>query len=399
MNDTKISRNDLCHCGSGKNYKKCCLVSDEAGEQPEPLPWQPSRKPPAIAKPSEATISRLLSDNPILPICTKGFTRPVDAENPPPVDSVKLLPVEVSLHYTYREAYGVAEVTYCFPGGHVFLLEHGVPILNDDLKPGMKVQLKGGRPALVTKVILHYEPPDPPKEVKDGLKATRVMGTVKHRGFIVMDVSWSGYTATSTPDHRYFSVTRQTYVPAEVLRTGESLRTPEGTTVPVISVSPPRHGLVDLYNIEVEHYHNFFVGPDGAGVLVHNGFNCIDTPVDLTEADEELLAENPNLSARTPRQLDLVAPDDHHLFPQAEKPWFQQRGFDIDQYTVTPEGWEHEMLHDTFDWNNEIMSRLKQAESELPNGQLLSPSQIEEIGMEMRSEFGLDHLPVHPYGR
>ena len=26
----KIGRNDLCPCGSGKKYKKCCLASDEA---------------------------------------------------------------------------------------------------------------------------------------------------------------------------------------------------------------------------------------------------------------------------------------------------------------------------------------------------------------------------------
>ena len=27
----KIGRNDLCSCGSGKKYKKCCEVSDRAG--------------------------------------------------------------------------------------------------------------------------------------------------------------------------------------------------------------------------------------------------------------------------------------------------------------------------------------------------------------------------------
>ncbi|MCC5890622.1 MAG: SEC-C domain-containing protein [Alkalibacterium sp.] len=25
----KLGRNDPCHCGSGKKYKKCCLVKDE----------------------------------------------------------------------------------------------------------------------------------------------------------------------------------------------------------------------------------------------------------------------------------------------------------------------------------------------------------------------------------
>lgn len=25
----KLNRNDVCHCGSGKKYKKCCLPNDE----------------------------------------------------------------------------------------------------------------------------------------------------------------------------------------------------------------------------------------------------------------------------------------------------------------------------------------------------------------------------------
>ncbi|MCA9008651.1 MAG: SEC-C domain-containing protein, partial [Planctomycetaceae bacterium] len=29
----KTGRNDPCHCGSGKKYKKCCLASDLAAEQ------------------------------------------------------------------------------------------------------------------------------------------------------------------------------------------------------------------------------------------------------------------------------------------------------------------------------------------------------------------------------
>ena len=31
----KVGRNDPCHCGSGKKYKKCCLPKDEAAEQEE----------------------------------------------------------------------------------------------------------------------------------------------------------------------------------------------------------------------------------------------------------------------------------------------------------------------------------------------------------------------------
>ena len=43
----KIGRNDPCHCGSGKKYKKCCLAKDDASKSAavsqsspsSPLPW------------------------------------------------------------------------------------------------------------------------------------------------------------------------------------------------------------------------------------------------------------------------------------------------------------------------------------------------------------------------
>jgi len=30
---THLGRNEPCHCGSGKKYKHCCLVKDEAAER------------------------------------------------------------------------------------------------------------------------------------------------------------------------------------------------------------------------------------------------------------------------------------------------------------------------------------------------------------------------------
>ena len=34
----KVGRNDLCPCGSGQKYKKCCLGRDEAGPTPTSAP-------------------------------------------------------------------------------------------------------------------------------------------------------------------------------------------------------------------------------------------------------------------------------------------------------------------------------------------------------------------------
>ena len=47
--------------------------------------------------------------------------------------------------------------------------------------------------------------------------------------------------------------------------------TDNGGTARLDSISPPRNGLVKLYNIEVEELHNYFVGRPGGAVLVHNG--------------------------------------------------------------------------------------------------------------------------------
>jgi hypothetical protein len=33
MSNPLPGRNDLCHCGSGKKYKHCCLAKDEAAER------------------------------------------------------------------------------------------------------------------------------------------------------------------------------------------------------------------------------------------------------------------------------------------------------------------------------------------------------------------------------
>ena len=44
----KIGRNDLCPCGSGKKYKKCCLASDEAAARaarPAPPAAVAARRP------------------------------------------------------------------------------------------------------------------------------------------------------------------------------------------------------------------------------------------------------------------------------------------------------------------------------------------------------------------
>jgi hypothetical protein len=184
--------------------------------------------------------------------------------------------VEVGLDYEYPGPFGTAEVRYILPAGRVFKLANGRPILNDDLKPGMRVLLAEGEVATITGVRHHYEPPDPPVLMATGLCLSRVIGTIKHRGFVLTDVSWWGYTASSSPDHLYYSVSRQEWVPTQELQVGELLRTDDNLVAAVQAVSKPRFGMIDLYNLEVEHFHNYYVGKRrGGSVLVHNGTDYI----------------------------------------------------------------------------------------------------------------------------
>lgn len=141
------------------------------------------------------------------------------------------------------------------------------------LQAGMQFRMEDGGVGTVTAV----EPPMvwlAPSRLRDGHGNyhRRVLGTIKHKGFAVLDVTFGGQTITGTPDHRWYSVSRKAWVPAQALRRGELLLTTQGITVPVESVSEVRHGLIELYNVEVEELHTFFVGRSGQGsALVHNG--------------------------------------------------------------------------------------------------------------------------------
>jgi tetratricopeptide (TPR) repeat protein len=47
---TKTGRNDPCHCGSGKKYKRCCLDKDEAAERATRAVVEAAKPPPQVAR-------------------------------------------------------------------------------------------------------------------------------------------------------------------------------------------------------------------------------------------------------------------------------------------------------------------------------------------------------------
>jgi hypothetical protein len=166
--------------------------------------------------------------------------------------------------------------TSAFAG--LYILQSGQVILNDNLQAGMSVRLTDGMIAAITHVDRYYEPPTPHDPAQESPVFIPHRWTIKHVGHSVIDVSWPGYTATSSPDHLYYSVNLRSYVPANELEVGELLRTDDGMVTRTQAVSPRRLGAFELFNIEVEHYHNFFVGKPS--VLVHNGNEYIRTPAE-----------------------------------------------------------------------------------------------------------------------
>ena len=272
-----VGRNDPCPCGSGQKFKKCCLAQGSGGKAfvpPRVAVFRPAPNNPAFA--AQAAPPQhfgspppigVLEDEPLLP-------DPSTAE---------VLPTEVALKYTYPEPFGVAEVTHILPAGRIYQLADGREIVNDDLEPGMQMVLRDGVIGTISEVVRYYEPPDPPLQVKPGCYFARVTGTIKHRGVETINVSWPESTVTCTPGHKFYSVTRGGYVTAAELQLGEILLGDDGQELPVTSVGERKLGLIDLYNFEVEHFHNYHVGEDPS-VLVHNGATgeggYINTPAD-----------------------------------------------------------------------------------------------------------------------
>jgi hypothetical protein len=204
----------------------------------------------------------------------------------------------VSIGYTFPEPFGHAEVGYSFEVGLLVPLESGYVVPVERLQPGMRFVLDNGAIGTVTEVGQPkvWEPP-PPEPDADGNYVRRVLGRIKHTGFMVLDLSFAGQTITTTPGHLFYSLDRRGWVGAETLHVGESLLNDKGERLRLDGRSRIRHGFVDLYNIEVEQFHTYLVGRSpGGAVLAHNGVpgpggpGYIPKPAALKQADKEALA-------------------------------------------------------------------------------------------------------------
>ena len=107
-----------------------------------------------------------------------------------------------------------------------------------------------------------------------GVTLNRVVRTFERHSDELVDVDvilegeQHSLRLTGTLQHPFYSLDRADYVGMGDLRVGERLLTVEGRHARV-SARTIRPDSTTVFNFEVEHTHNYFVG-DGVGVLVHN---------------------------------------------------------------------------------------------------------------------------------
>ena len=272
MGEQKTGRNDPCPCGSGKKFKVCCLDKRPSGLSMEQY---------SVRQPLQ-----------VYGEMGREWATPKSQQNGTPRSVMPKVRVEVD--YTFQEEFGKADVFYLFSVSRTIVLENGNVIWVEFLKPGMRMKLEDGGVATVTKVSppkIVMAPSD--KEYEGGLKEKRILGTIKRTGFVVMDLVVGGMTIATTPGHPFYSVTRREFVPAGELSLNELLRNDRGGSVPLQAKGQPRYGLVEMYNVEVEDFHTFFVGTPGNAVWVHNGLEGLCSVVKpLGQEEAAQLSEN-----------------------------------------------------------------------------------------------------------
>ena len=241
---TRISRNDLCPCGSGRKYKVCCLHKSFRDDVPR--------------------IQRPGADGASLSNYTQQirFNR---IEPEPEPESV----TRVELTYVSENGFGTAEVSFAYLLGTPIIMRNGSVLQAELIEPGMQFRLEDGGYATVT----HAETP---KEYECPSKTSGiVVGKVKYSGHHPrMDMRVSGELIQSTPGHLFWSPTRRAWEPLENFRAGEYLSNRNGDPVRIDWISSIYWEFGDLYNLEVEDAHTYFVGGgDHGGILTHNGLD------------------------------------------------------------------------------------------------------------------------------
>jgi hypothetical protein len=207
---------------------------------------------------------------------------------------------EVVVEYTYPDMFGFAEVRAVFDADDSFQLVGGRPISVLDLFRGMQVRMSRERIGTIRgNPHRRYNIPVAPLPDKDGLWSSRVIGLVKHTAHEVVEFRWAGQMVRVTPGHVVWSADRRGWVGAHELLPGELIRVAGNVVAPVEGVRRVA-GLIEVFGIEVEYFHNYFVGTGDNAMLVHNGPEKVARPVVTSNMTAEELREALRRAASEP---------------------------------------------------------------------------------------------------
>jgi hypothetical protein len=116
--------------------------------------------------------------------------------------------------------------------------------------------------------------PCPP--IKPG-KGNVITGTFHHEAANTIDLYVEGLSKPigCTDNHPFWSVTRNEFIEAGKLQSGEKLQLYSGQTAKVVQILP-RPGPEQVHNLEVMNEHVYRVADQG--ILVHNAYNSVTIP-------------------------------------------------------------------------------------------------------------------------
>jgi hypothetical protein len=190
---------------------------------------------------------------------------------------------EVLVTYKYPEECGVAEARMMFDADARFYLADGQLVGVLELACGMRLRMGDNSIGMVTAdPEFRTEHPIPPLPSEDGLWSSRVVGQVKHTAYEVIQFRWAGQQVEVTLGHVVWSEDRHWWIRAHELLAGEMVRVAGNVVAPVERPGRVKTGPVAVYGIEVEYFHNYFVGRGPDAMLVHN-MECAVRPADAPE--------------------------------------------------------------------------------------------------------------------
>jgi hypothetical protein len=309
---------------------------------------------------------------------------------------------EVVVTYTYPEMFGLAQVQAVYDADELLQLPGGRVSGVLDLFRDMQVLLADGAIGTICgNPERRHEVPVPPLLYQNGLWSSRVIGLVKHTVDELVEFYWGGQSCLVTPSHPVWSASRRGWVGAYELYFGEHIRVAENVVAPVEGARRIT-GSVEVFGVEVEYFHNYFVGTGPNAMLVHNGPECFKRMAVEEGLEEGSLSRRGRKAAGRFTEAELNP--QHHLFPEQHRPWFESRGIDIDDFTVRLDKLTHDALHAGGGprrgggwWNQSIIVELTRQEAVL--GRQLTPTEIQAVGVDFLQKRGLGNLPITPYQR